>query len=149
MGSNWRVDPQWEKDNLVEFVPPWQMLAAGAPKIVVKQFQVHRKVKSSLENVFNSIWDRCGKSQGQINAIGLQQFGGSFNFRLRRTAAKLSVHAFGAALDLNPQDNPLGGRPCMAQFVIDAFRSEGWTWGGSFHSTPDPMHFEATTPLKP
>jgi hypothetical protein len=75
-----------------------------------------------------------------------------------------SEHAYGEAVDLNPIENPYVGcgmthdpagrkyldrsrlRPGMVTpAVVDAFRSIGWGWGGSWTgSTKDYMHFSAT-----
>src|SRR5262245_49259655 len=75
-----------------------------------------------------------------------------------------SEHAFGEAVDLNPVENPYVGcgmtrdktalsyldrsrvRPGMVTpAVVEAFRSIGWGWGGSWSgSTKDYMHFSAT-----
>jgi hypothetical protein len=75
-----------------------------------------------------------------------------------------SMHAFGLAVDLNPVENPYVGcgqsrdptarayrdrsrhrRGMVTRRVIEAFRSIGWGWGGSWTgSTKDYMHFSAT-----
>jgi hypothetical protein len=75
-----------------------------------------------------------------------------------------SEHAFGEAVDLNPLENPYVGcgesrdpasrpyfdrshhRPGMVTAaVVQAFRSVGWGWGGSWSgSTKDYMHFSAS-----
>jgi len=75
-----------------------------------------------------------------------------------------SEHAYGEAIDLNPVENPYVGcgmtrdaasrpyldrsrlRPGMVTpAVVEAFRSVGWGWGGSWTgSTKDYMHFSAT-----
>jgi hypothetical protein len=75
-----------------------------------------------------------------------------------------SEHAYGEAVDLNPVENPYVGcgqtrdpssrpyfnrarlRPGMVTpAVVQAFRSVGWGWGGSWAgSTKDYMHFSAT-----
>jgi hypothetical protein len=75
-----------------------------------------------------------------------------------------SEHAFGEAVDLNPVENPYVGcghtrnsssRPYLNRSwhrmgmvtpaVVQAFRSIGWGWGGSWTaSTRDYMHFSAT-----
>ena len=74
-----------------------------------------------------------------------------------------SEHAYGEAVDLNPVENPYVGcgmtrdaagkpyldrsrlRPGMVTpAVVDAFRSEGWGWGGAWSgSTKDYQHFSA------
>jgi hypothetical protein len=76
-----------------------------------------------------------------------------------------SAHAFGLAVDVNPFLNPYRNgdlvlpelasayldrdwrRPGMIRpggVVVAAFASIGWTWGGSFESLEDYMHFSAT-----
>jgi hypothetical protein len=75
-----------------------------------------------------------------------------------------SEHAYGEAVDLNPLENPYVGcgqtrDPAARPFfdrsrhrqgmvtgaVVQAFRSIGWGWGGSWAgSTKDYMHFSAT-----
>jgi D-alanyl-D-alanine carboxypeptidase len=75
-----------------------------------------------------------------------------------------SEHAYGEAVDLNPVENPYVGcgttrdrsatpyldrsrvrRGMVTPAVVDAFRSVGWGWGGSWTgSTKDYMHFSAT-----
>jgi len=75
-----------------------------------------------------------------------------------------SEHAYGEAVDLNPVENPYVGcgmtrdrkaltylnrsrlrRGMVTPEVVEAFRSVGWGWGGSWSgSTKDYMHFSAT-----
>jgi hypothetical protein len=75
-----------------------------------------------------------------------------------------SMHAFGLAVDINPQENPYVGcgqsrdpatkpffnrsrhRPGMVTGrVIAAFRSIGWGWGGAWAgNTKDYMHFSSS-----
>ncbi|MEE6260592.1 M15 family metallopeptidase [Plantactinospora sonchi] len=75
--------------------------------------------------------------------------------------AKWSVHAYGAAIDVNPVENPYlidgrvlppagtaytdraDDRPGMAVpggTLVEAFAAVGWHWGGEFRS-PDHQHF--------
>ena len=84
----------------------------------------------------------------EIAYYQLDQIGGCYNFRPVRGGSKLSMHAYGAAIDLAPQLNPMGAtydhRPhvrMMPEKVIKIFTDEMWAWGGQF-SRPDSMHFE-------
>ena len=81
-----------------------------------------------------------------------------------RGTGSWSMHAYGLAVDLNPVENPYVGcgqsrdpatrpyqdrsrhrRGMVTPRVIEAFRSIGWGWGGSWSgSTKDYMHFSAT-----
>jgi hypothetical protein len=75
-----------------------------------------------------------------------------------------SMHAYGLAVDLNPVENPYVGcgqsrdpaskpyrdrsrhrRGMVTAKVVQAFRSIGWGWGGSWAgNTKDYMHFSST-----
>jgi len=90
---------------------------------------------------------------------------GAFVCRPARGQQRWSAHASGLAIDLNPFCNPyVRGDlvlPELASAYLDrgwrrpgmigqgdvatrAFRGIGWTWGGTWRSTRDLMHFSAT-----
>ena len=126
-------------DNLVLVKPPWRMTFDGKP---IKGVQIHRKCSASLKAVFDDIWEQCDQDEDKL-PDGAVVFDGSYNFRPIRGSSRLSCHAFGAALDLDAQHNGLGRRGNMSPIVINAFKREGWFWGGDFTSRKDPMHFQA------
>jgi len=69
---------------------------------------------------------------------------GCFNPRPKRIdGSALSLHSWAVAVDINADTNPMKDPlTCdMPPEFIDAFVSNGWTWGGTF-PTPDPMHFQ-------
>jgi hypothetical protein len=84
----------------------------------------------------------------------------AFNYRLIGGTQKLSMHALGRAVDINPCLNPViygDGRiePPGAVYrpgapgtffaehpVMEEFRKRGWTWGGNFITLKDNHHFE-------
>ena len=79
--------------------------------------------------------------------------GGAFNFRLKRGGNSLSIHSWGAAIDLDPERNALGrryraGAGMMPMAVVEIFAAEGWVWGGPW-SRPDAMHFQAAVIAPP
>lgn len=134
------LDTAWAHANLVIVKPPWRMVFGAKP---VAGVQIHRKCAPSLERVFAAIWKHYGEEQKAIEAAGLHRFSGSFNFRPVRGSSRLSCHAFGAALDLDAGRNAMKTKGHMAQPAIDAFKAEGWFWGGDFRTRLDPMHFQA------
>jgi len=71
----------------------------------------------------------------------LQTFDGCYNLRNIRGGASLSLHSWGIAVDHNARMNRLGTKGDMDSFIITAFESEGFYWGGNFRRK-DPMHFE-------
>ncbi|ESQ81335.1 M15 family metallopeptidase [Asticcacaulis sp. YBE204] len=146
-----RADPQWEADNLVMVKLPWKAHAAWSPKIAIRSLQVHRLAAPSLERALAAIWAQAGQNQGEIERVGLDAIGGGYNFRPIRksqgSSATLSTHAYGCAVDFDPLRNALGDTsPNLSaaenRYVIEAFRAEGWVWGGHWPH-PDGMHFQA------
>lgn len=136
--------------NLVPFTPPWQMsYKADSGKVTaVRHFVVHRKCLDAFTRAFAKIRDAYGKNQNRIEADNLHWFGGCYAPRnVRGSATKLSTHAFAAAIDLDPEHEPMNRNHVshMPQVVIDAFKAEGAFWGGDFHSRQDPMHFQFAT----
>ena len=88
----------------------------------------------------------------QAAAAGLWEFvkatGGGYNFRAQRGSSKLSMHSLGAAIDIDPENNPLGIKPehtllgrDRGLLVVEIFESRGWTWGGRW-ARPDSMHLQ-------
>jgi hypothetical protein len=89
----------------------------------------------------------------------------AFVCRTARGQTRWSAHAYGLAIDVDPFQNPYrrgdlvlpelasayldraDRRPGMIEpgdAVTRAFAAVGWTWGGSFRSPKDLMHFSAT-----
>jgi hypothetical protein len=89
----------------------------------------------------------------------------AFTCRAARRQARWSAHAYGLAVDVNPFQNPYRRgdlvlpelasayldrdrvRPGMIRagdVVTRAFAAIGWTWGGTWRSPTDRMHFSAT-----
>lgn len=144
-----RADLQWERENLIRVLPPWPMVAAWAPDTPIKSFWCHLKCAPSLQTVLTDIWRNVySQNLSGIQHDGLHLFGGCYNFRMVRGGTMLSVHAYGAAIDLNPEDNPLGDpwnpakRGGMPQSVVAAFERQGWEFGGRW-KRPDAQHFQA------
>lgn len=91
----------------------------------------------------------------------------AFNCRLVAGTTRLSQHALGRAIDINPVQNPYvnGGRTSPSagvdydeaaerraqpggvivadDAVVTAFKARGWGWGGDWSSMKDYQHFSA------
>jgi hypothetical protein len=138
-----QMSPAWEKANLVYIIPPFRMTYAGMP---VKRIRVHRHCAQSLLRVLNNLKAAAKGSQKTLDHWGVSIFGGVVNYRLMRGGVQLSIHSYGAAIDLDPARNGLGDQtPNFANHpeVLKAFADEGWTWGGNW-SRKDGMHWQAT-----
>lgn len=149
-----RADREWEKANLVEFIPPYQLyypLERGKTVVArgtkFKKLFIHKKCVKSLEIVMNRIKKEV--SPADIEKYQLDVCGGTYNFRLKRGGSSLSIHSWAAAIDLSHLINRFGRAwspraelNMMPKVVVRMFEDEGWTWGGLW-STPDGMHFQA------
>jgi hypothetical protein len=138
-------ETKWEAENLVSIIPPYRMVLAWDKKRTLHTIRTHKKCAASLLRILTRIKNHYG-TQEAIEAARMHLYGGCYNFRLKRGISELSVHAYGAAIDLDPANNGLGkkyGRGMMPLVVVNIFKEEGWKWGGLFHR-PDCMHFEAT-----
>lgn len=59
----------------------------------------------------------------------------------RSPTAPPSQHAYGAAIDINADENPFGAEPTMDPRVVRVFERWDFVWGGEF-LIPDGQHFE-------
>lgn len=131
----------WQRQTLsrgkLPFAIPLDAANAGAG--MKTTFYAHRKLVGVFEAVFE-----------EIARLGLRQqvrsWGGIYNFRpIRGTSSTLSLHCFGAAIDLNAETNQMGSAGNMDASVVDVFEHFGFFWGGRFRGRPDPMHFQYAT----
>jgi hypothetical protein len=148
LGADGRPTAAWQEANLMRIVLPYPMVIAWPPGSAVTRMLCHKKVAESLKRVFTQILEHYGSVE-KVKRARMHLFGGCYNYRIVRGASRLSTHAWGAGIDIDPDNNPLGKRydpaaGMMPQPVIDIFKAEGWKWGGDFRSRPDCMHFQAT-----
>ncbi len=140
-----RPDVAWEAKNIVRIKPSYPMFWSWSMQ-PVKAIAIHRKCADSLTDILREIGREI--PQEEIEKYQLDRCGGGYNFRLMRGSNSLSVHSYGAAIDLSPEINALGVRHdskrlMMPQKIVDIFAAYGWKWGGLW-KRPDGMHFEAT-----
>ena len=134
------VNQSWFNNNIVRVKPPFQMTYAGKP---ISTISFHKKCSAALLAALTEIWTACGKDQKQIEKYHLNEFGGSFNYRLIRGSTNISNHSFGIAIDIAPAGNALGvTKGSMPKFAVDAFDRQGARWGGRYSGRKDWMHFE-------
>jgi D-alanyl-D-alanine carboxypeptidase len=137
------VNESWFSNNVIRVTPPWKMLYAGKP---IKTMAFHSKCAAALGAALNEIWETCDKDQKTIEKNGLQEFGGTFNYRLIRGSSAISNHSFAIAIDLAPSGNALGVKKGkMPAFAVKAFKDQGFRWGGDYKGRKDWMHFEAVS----
>lgn len=141
-----RPNRAWEDANLVTIAPPYPMVLAWDVSAPVRGIRVHRRCAESLTRVLRRIAAIYPAAADRERAR-VHLFGGSYSFRLMRGGARLSMHSWGCAIDLDPQRNGLGvpwrpERGMMPVAVVEAFEAEGWVAGARWR-TADAMHFQA------
>lgn len=103
-----------------------------------KKVQIHEKVAGCLAAVAAEI--KAKNVNYTIKTIGgfRQAVGGG------QVADGASYHQYGAAIDINPNENPCCSVASydMPKEYIDAFHNHGWSWGGNWRTLKDYMHFE-------
>ncbi|MBT9383343.1 M15 family metallopeptidase [Pseudooceanicola sp. CBS1P-1] len=112
----------------------------------VTRFSCHEKLSEPLTGIFRDALAHYG--QADIERLELDVFGGCYNLRKMRGGAALSVHAYGAAVDLNPEKNQLRWGADRAQFAAEDYAAfwrivmahggtpAGYAWGADW------MHFQ-------
>jgi hypothetical protein len=131
-----------DESNLVTIEFPYPMFYDG--KRVTKT-RVHKKCADSLLRALTSIRDLIPTHPHIKDEV--EDYGGVFNFRLKRGGSSYSMHAYGAAIDLDADDNTFRDSwPMKADMpleVMEAFAREGWIAAGAFWGY-DAMHFQAS-----
>ena len=149
LGANGKPTAAWQSNNLTTFIAPYPLTLSWDLSKTATRVTCHKKVAGSLKSVLQAILDHYGSVEA-VKSARMHLYGGCYEFRNIGGSHTLSVHSFGAAIDLDPENNPRGKRyqtgiGMMPQAVIDIFKAEGWKWGGDFSTKPDCMHFQATS----
>lgn len=138
--------PNQEGTYLVTIELPYPMRLAWDKKVTVKTMRCHKLVADKFKAVFKDILDKYGLTK--IQELGIDLFGGCFNFRAMRGGSEWSRHSWGIALDLDPERNQLKETAKTARFarpeykdMIDIFYKHGFVSLGR-EKGYDWMHFE-------
>jgi hypothetical protein len=149
-------------------------------KVNVKYINFNNEIKESylivdkkLSKEVKQIFDSLLVHKFPINKISpMESYGwndnksmsdnntSAFNYRFNNNSKnKLSQHAFGRAIDINPYNNPLfykgvtkpkgavydiskPGTITKNSYIVKIFKKFGWRWGGDFTKVKDFQHFE-------
>ena len=96
---------------------------------------VHKEAAESFRGFLNELEG----SGYKIDSLG------GYNNRAIRGGSRLSQHAYGNAVDVNPDKNPMTYGPTVTDMpanVGDLAAKYGLTWGGDWKNRKDAMHFE-------
>lgn len=125
------IEQAWKDENIVDVTLP-----------LLGPFKCHRAVVPYLRSAIGEVislglWAHIDRRDFQIQ-------GGCYNARLIRGGDKggaISRHTWGIAIDINPGDNPYGGRIGMDPDIAAVFQKWGFAWGGGW-TYSDGGHFE-------
>jgi hypothetical protein len=94
---------------------PYPMRLAWDTDTTVNRLRCHRLVADKFEAVFKDILATYGLPK--IKELGIDLFGGCFNFRKMRGGSAWSKHSWGIAIDLDPARNGLKTTYAKSQFA--------------------------------
>lgn len=100
----------------------YPMRVDWARSSIVRRFRCHTKVEKPIEAIFAKTMAHYGEKR--VAELGLDLFGGCYNFRPMRGGDSWSMHAWGIAVDLDPSRNQLKwgkDRAAFARPEYDAF----------------------------
>jgi hypothetical protein len=134
------------KQYLVSIALPFPMRLAWDKSTSVNKIRCHKLVAQNLSNALTEILQVYGLAK--IKELGIDLFGGCFNFRQMRGGSDYSRHSWGVAIDLDPERNQLKETSATARFarpeykaMIDIFYKHGFVSLGR-EKNYDWMHFE-------
>jgi len=161
MGKKLNIAVSWPRDresemnafygpvgkNMTTLVLPYPMVLSWEPETKVTKITCHEKVHDSLKRIFQKTLDHYGLDK--IKEMKLDRFAGCLYVRPKRNGTTWSVHAWGAAVDLAPEQNELKWDHKRALFAKpdykafwDIVEGEGWTSLGRSRDY-DWQHFQA------
>jgi len=138
--------PNQQGSYLTTIQLPYPMRIAWDTKTTVTKMRCHKLVANDFLAVFNDLLEHYGLAE--LQRLGIDLFGGCFNFRSMRGGTEWSRHAFAIAIDLDPERNQLKETSTTARFarpeykpMIDIFYKHGFLSLGR-EKNYDWMHFE-------
>ena len=133
--------------NQVMLTLPYEMRLAWDTKTTVARMSCHKLVMPTFRRVFERTLAHYGIAQ--IRKLRLDLFGGCLNVRKMRGGSNWSMHAWGIAIDLDPDHNALRTAAPAAKFSGHAYdpfwaivEAEGLVSLGRARNF-DWMHFQA------
>lgn len=124
---------------------PYPMKLAWDRKKVITEISIHKKVADSALRALTRIHEYYGVNK----PAGIDLFGGCLNVRKKRGGSSWSMHAWGIAIDFDPDNNQLSWPASKARlakpeynFFWQAWYDEGWISLGRERNY-DWMHVQA------
>jgi hypothetical protein len=103
------------KGYLVRIDLPYPMKLSWDEDVKVTRMSCHKLVADRYKKAFQEILDFYGPVKIQV--LGIDIFGGCFNYRKMRNGNSWSTHSWGIAIDLDPINNRLKWGADKASFA--------------------------------
>jgi hypothetical protein len=139
-------NPNEEGTYLVSIDLPYPMKLSWEKQTIVNKMRCHNLVAKNFIKVFTELLAHYGIAE--IQRLGIDLYGGCFNYRKMRGGNDWSKHSWGVAIDLDPDRNLLHETKATARFarpeykpMIDIFYKNGFKSLG-VEKNYDFMHFE-------
>jgi hypothetical protein len=133
--------------NQTSITLPYTHLIAWDPRTKVTTMTCHKKVATSIQRVLKKTLEHYGKDG--IHDLRLDLWGGCLNVRRKRGGSSWSTHAWGIAIDYDPENNQLKWGRDRASLARPAYaawwgfwEAEGWLSLGRARNF-DWMHVQA------
>jgi len=105
---------------LTTILLPYPMRLAWDLDTKVSKMRCHKLAAEAFLNVFNDLLAEYGLKE--IERLGIDLFGGCFNYRKMRGGTSWSKHAWGIAIDLDPARNKLKETAKTARFARPEYK---------------------------
>jgi peptidoglycan hydrolase-like protein with peptidoglycan-binding domain len=133
-------------ENMTSLELPYVMRLAWDKNATIKKMSCNQKCTKAFYNVFEKTLKHYGEAE--IKKLRLDLFGGCVNVRRMRGGSAWSIHSWGAAIDLDPDNNQLKWGKDKATFAKSVYNpfwkfveEEGGTSLGRARNF-DWMHFQ-------
>lgn len=140
-GKDGKVSTKWFRDNIMKWEPPYPFFYSDGRQ-PLKTLFIHKLCLDTFNNAFQEVLDHFGPED--IDNKRLNICAGTYNYRLMRGGSKLSVHAYGISIDIDPEHNPYPHpwtENGLDKDFITILEKHGFYWRGT-NGDVDPMHFQ-------
>lgn len=109
------------KPYLVTINLPYPMRLAWDPSVKVTKMTCHKLAADRFTAFFADVLAHYGYDK--IVELGIDLFGGCFNYRAMRGGTEFSRHSWGIAFDLDPNRNQLKETSATARFARPEYKA--------------------------
>ena len=142
LDNNGEPYPGFSNKNLKAFKLSFPMRLSWKKSDFIERVYCHYLIGPALVDALEEIVAYRGYDYLKRNNLDL--YGGCYNPRPKTGGTDPSTHAWGIAIDINPDHGAFGKPSSMPDFIVQAFKKRGFIWGGDWDMRwRDGMHFQA------